>query len=189
MKKIILLFSLCLLGIPPAILPKQTLPRINVQIQVEFKRAGYTTQGSSGNRRGYRSLEKQFLVVSDGLEGRIFVGKQVPYGAWYRDYLLKEGYVSGDIQFLSVGTKMVVEPRVVGSQVMIQLTPEISYQTSGGWGNVAVTKLSTTVVAEDGQPIRVGAIERKSEFENYFYQESSGEAVEMILTPHIVNMS
>ena len=156
----------------------------NIQIQVEFRKAGFVRQGSY--QQTHQSSETQLLVVSDGLEGRLFIGKELPNLVWYRDYLRNEGYLMGQFVFRSVGSSLIVRPRVLGDRIEITLTPEVSYETGDGSGAIAVKKLSTTVSVLNGQSIEIGAGAGKSEFENNFYTLQTGEAVVIVLTPQIL---
>ncbi|MBI4372399.1 MAG: hypothetical protein HY585_01575, partial [Candidatus Omnitrophica bacterium] len=156
-------------------------------IEVQVKSAGYV-RGGDFSQTTRSSNETQMLVVSEGLEGRLFVGRQVPYAIWYRNYLRDEGYLTGEIRFQNVGTSLIVSPRVRGSLIEVTLTPEVSYETEDGRGSIAVTKLSSTILVPNGQTIEIGAGQQKSEFETNFYTRESGEAVRITLTPTIMEM-
>ncbi|MBI4358964.1 MAG: hypothetical protein HY584_06655 [Candidatus Omnitrophica bacterium] len=159
--------------------------RKNVKIEVQYKSAGYVRSGEL-YQTSRESNETQMLLVMDGLEGRLFIGKEVPYALWYRDYLRKEGYLTGEIKFRNVGTSLIVRPRVRGNQIEVTLTPEVSYETQDGSGSIAVTSLSTTVLVPNGQSIEIGAGLQKSEFEHTFYTRETGEAVRIVLVPTIL---
>ena len=157
----------------------------NIKIEVQFKTAGYVSGGELYQTR-QQSNETQMLLVMDGLEGRLFIGKEVPYALWYRDYFRKEGYLTGEIKFKSVGTSLIVSPHIRGHNIEVTLTPEVSYETGDGSGSIAVTRLSTTVLVPNGQSIEVGAGLQKSEFENNFYTRETGEAVRIVLVPTVL---
>ena len=158
----------------------------NVQIQVEFKSAEFTSGPFAQDTRV--SHETQMLVVMDGLEGRLFIGKEIPYTsvAWFQNYLTGEGYLARAVKLQNVGTSLVVTPKILGKEIELTLTPEVSYETGGGTGSIAVRKLSTSVRVPDGQPIEIGSASEKSEFENHFYRRQTGEAVRILLTPKIL---
>lgn len=158
--------------------------RRNVQIEVQMKSAGFTRENEWQSTQ-HQSNETQMLLVTEGLEGRLFIGSQVPYANWYWNYLKNEGYVTGEITFRNVGTSLVVTPRITGNQVEVTLTPEVSYETNDGRGTIAVRKLSTTVIVPDGQSIEIGGGAQKTEFENNFYRRETGDAVRIVLTPRI----
>jgi hypothetical protein len=151
---------------------------------VQFRTAQAAREGVYESLR--QSSESQFLVVTDGGEGRIFVGKNLPYVQYYRDYLYGEGYLTAQFGFRDVGTSLLVRPRIVGDRIEITVTPEVSYESSDAAGAVAVQKLSTTVVASDGQTVQAGAGLRRSEFEDRFYRRRTGESFEVWLTPRIL---
>ena len=179
--------GLCFLFLtPPPASAQPYEPRRNVRIEVQIQSAGYTNQNVGPDQSEHQSNEKQFLLVMDGLEGRLFIGNQVPYTTWYRDYLQREGYLTEVVVFRNVGASLVVRPRVVGDQIEVTLTPEISYEAQDGRGTIAVTKLSTTVIVPDGQAIEIGGGLQKSEFENNFYRRETGEAVRILLIPRIM---
>ncbi len=157
----------------------------NVQIEVTFKSAA-TIQQSSYFQSTQQSSETQILVISDGHEGRLFIGKQTPRIEWYRTYLANEGYLTGNVVFRDIGTNLIVKPRIVGDQIEITLTPEVSYETQDGTGSIAVTRLSTTVVVADGQSLEIGGSTARSPFENNFYTRESGSTVQIVLTPRIL---
>lgn len=48
----------------------------NIQIVVETRQAGF--QNQSGAQASSQSSQTQFVVVSEGLEGKIFLGESVP---------------------------------------------------------------------------------------------------------------
>ena len=158
--------------------------RRNVLIEVQMKSAGITRENDWQSLQ-HQSNSQQTILVMDGLEGRLFIGNQVPYTNWYSNYLKNEGYLTGEITFHNVGTSLVVTPRITGSQIEVTLTPEISYETNDGRGTIAVHKLSTTVMVSDGQSIEIGAGAQKTEFESNFYRRETGEIVHIILTPRI----
>ncbi|MCH8263415.1 MAG: hypothetical protein IIA77_10325 [Proteobacteria bacterium] len=156
----------------------------NVQITVQFKIAQAVRRGNYESV--HQSSQSQFLVVTDGREGRIFVGKNLPYVQWYRDYLSEEGYLTAQISFRNVGTSLLVEPRIVGNRIEITVTPEISYESPEASGTIAVRKLSTTIIASDGETVYAGSHFRRSAFENRFYRRQTGETFEVWITPRIL---
>lgn len=158
----------------------------NVRIEVQIRSAALVRQGTYQGT--HQSSQTQLLVVSDGLQGRLFIGKRVPNVVWYRDYLKSEGYLVGEIVFREVGTSLIVQPRILGNQIEVTLTPEISYETNDGRGSIAVKRLSTTVRLYDGESMEVGGGIRRSQFEDQFYRHETGEAVQIVLTPRIMDL-
>ena len=156
----------------------------NIQVQAEFRVGASVFQGNTQTRS--ESSTVQMLVVSDGLEGKIFIGSQLPYLEWYRNYLQNEGYLTGNIVFRDVGASLVLRPRIVAGRIEVSLTPEISYQTQDGIGAIQVSKLSTTLYAVNGQTLEVGGSTSVSEFGNRFYRTESGQSLRVLVTPRIL---
>lgn len=172
----------------PALAQTDYLPR-NVRIDVEFKEYGQSGKGiGSAQWRTGRSSSytKQFIVVSDGLSASIFVGEEVPYVEYYVSFLYDNAYIASNVTIKEVGTKLKVEPRIIGNgSVEITLTPQISYLADRRRGVVDIQKLSTTVIAYDGQPLVIGGLEKDRDFDRHFFTTSSSRSLEIILTPHI----
>ena len=161
----------------------------NIQIVVETRQAGF--QNQSGIQASSQSNQTQFIVVSEGLEGKIFLGESVPYAAYYQNYLTREGYLMSQgvaFQFKDVGTSLIVRARVLGGgQIEVTLTPEISYLTQDGRGSIAVQKMSTSVIVPAGQSMEIGGNIAQSEFNSNFYRGVSGQALQIVLTPKIIS--
>ncbi|MBN1688442.1 MAG: hypothetical protein JW893_05020 [Candidatus Omnitrophica bacterium] len=157
-----------------------------IQIEVEYQKAGYTRQNRFPAETLHRSREVQTISVMSGLEARLFIGKRVPYIQWYRTFLYEEGYLAADVILKDIGTSLIVKPQLLGNVIVIELIPEISYETNDGRGSIAVTRLRTTVRAGDGQSIEIGGSTRESEFAQNFYRNESGEEIRVILTPHVM---
>ncbi len=157
----------------------------NIQIVVDIRQAGF--QNQAGMRSVSQATQTQFLVVTEGVEGKIFLGNKVPYVAYYQNFLNQEGYLAGQITFQEVGTSLIVKARVVGGEIEVTLTPEISYETQDGRGSIAVQRLSTSVRVRQGQSLEIGGNISKSEFENNFYRSESGTALQVVLTPKILD--
>ncbi|HRZ67839.1 MAG TPA: hypothetical protein P5521_06865, partial [Candidatus Omnitrophota bacterium] len=67
----------------------------------------------------------------------------------------------------------------------ITLTPQISYLADRRRGVIDIQKLSTTVIAYDGQPLVIGGLEKDRDFDRHFFTTSSSRSLEIVLTPHI----
>jgi hypothetical protein len=161
----------------------------NIRIDVEYREFGESGKGigalqwRSGKSNSYT---KQFIVVSDGLAASIFVGEEVPYVDYYVDFLFDNAYITEQITIKEVGTKLKVEPRMIGQNtVEITLTPQLSFITDRKRGTIDIKTLSTTVVAYDGQPLTIGGLQKDSDFDRHFFTTSSKSNLEIILTPHI----
>ncbi len=172
----------------PALAQTDYLPR-NVRIDVEFKEYGESGKGIGAAKwRTGRSSSytKQFIVVSDGLSASIFVGEEVPYVEYYVNFLYDNAYISSNVTIKEVGTKLKVEPRIIGNgSVEITLTPQISFLADRKRGVIDIQKLSTTVIAYDGQPLVIGGLEKDRDFDRHFFTTSSSRSLEIVLTPHI----
>ncbi len=174
---------------PLAYAKDETFPK-NVRIDVEFKEYRETKQGilSATWQEGKRSeYTKQFIVVSDGLSASIFVGQQVPYETltYYRNYLHGGGYVEGNVTIKEVGTKLRVEPKIIGDAVAITLTPQISFISDKKKGTIDIKTLTTTVIVQNGRSVSIGGLLQDADFERYFLTSSSKSNLDIILTPHI----
>lgn len=153
-----------------------------IQIIVEMRQAAF--QNQAGMQTTSQSTQTQFIVVTEGVEGKIFVGESVPYVTYYQDYLKQEGYLTSSITFRDVGTSLIVRARVIGpGQIEVTLTPEISYLTQDGRGSIAVQRMSTSVIVPEGQPLEIGGNISRSEFDSNFYRGASGQALQIVLTP------
>ena len=59
---------------------------------------------------------EQTLLVMSGSEGRIAVGRSIPYTDWFYWYTKNRGYMIKETKFKDVSTGFVVRPRVAGKQ-------------------------------------------------------------------------
>jgi len=190
LKKIILLSALLSMCIPAAHAAEAARPK-NIRIDVEFKEYGQTKKGVlSADWRDTKHSEytKQFIMVTDGGSASIFVGEKVPYVTYYITFLHDGGYITSDVTIKEVGTKLQVTPRIVGyagDMVEVTLTPQISFISDKKRGVIDIKTLSTTVIAQDGQSISIGGLQKDAEFERYFFSSSSQRNLNIILTPHI----
>ena len=183
--KLFVLFMMLLSSAAPAQQPIDT-PH-NIQILVEMKQAAFQSQGIETVTS--QSTQKQFIVVSEGMEGKIFIGERVSYATYFQYFLTKEGYLVGQpagFTFQDVGTSLIVSARVLGDQIEVTLTPEISYVTANDRRSIAVQKMSTSVRVPAGQTFEIGGNLSRSEFESNFYRGASGQALQVLLTPKIL---
>jgi len=161
----------------------------NIQIAVETRQAGF--QNQAGMQINSQSNQTQFIVVSEGMEGRIFLGESVPYAVYYQNYLTREGYLVNQevgFQFKDVGTSLIVRARVLGEgQIEVTLTPEISYESQDGRRSIVVQRMSTSVIAPAGQSMEIGGNITQSEFSSNFYRNASGQVLQIVLTPRIMS--
>lgn len=154
----------------------------NIRIYVQTDLSSYRTEGASQTTS--TTSQGQMLVVSDGMEGRFFVGERVPLVTYFYNYLMGEGYLTGIVSFQEVGTSMLVRAREVdGGQIEVTLTPEVSYISDRGHGVVALQKLSSTVIVPSGASLEIGGSTQQSEFNSNFFRTASGQSVRVVLTP------
>jgi len=118
----------------------------STRIQVTNQR---TTLGSN--------VQQELLVISGG-KAKIRIGTDVPYAEWFWNYGLQLGLWAGQVRWKEVGAQMVVEPYVIGSNVRVRLTPELSYVVDGQTMATAIEKLTTEVIVADGQEIDLGGL-------------------------------
>ena len=89
------------------------------------------------------SRVSQSLLVASGREGRIQVGESVPYLEWIEDWGLRGGVLQQRIQWQRVGSSLVVEPLVVGGEMVSRVEEqsanwaEVPYRFEAGTSNVA----------------------------------------------------
>jgi hypothetical protein len=132
-------------------------------------RGGRTSGGVAvdSTQRRTQTSTGIFTLVQDGGESTLMVASQVPYPqvAFYRDYLTGAGYAVSGVEFKDVGTSLKVGVTVLpGNQVMVRLTPTISWFSADRSGVIEATEASTTLVVPSGQPVVLGgAITRTHE--------------------------
>jgi len=163
----------------------------NISIEVEFRESGRSAGGIQGLGQTYSTdtsnYTKETIVVSDGLSAYIRVGQDVPFVNFYRDYLYENGYIqTREIVFKEVGTSLKVTPKIRGSVIEIELTPEISAVIDQENKVIDVKKLSTTVMAYDGQPVSIGSLIQDKDFSGTFFRFNKSSELDIILTPRIM---
>jgi hypothetical protein len=163
----------------------------NISIEVEFRESGRNAGGVRGLGETYNtdtsSYTKAEIVVTDGLSASIRVGQDVPFVDFYRDYLYDNGYIeTKEIVFKEVGTSLKVTPKIRGGVIEIELTPEISAVIDKENKVIDIEKLSTTVMAVDGQSISIGGLIQDKEFSGTFFKSGQSSRRDIILTPRIM---
>lgn len=181
-----LLFSVLLPGMAIA----EGLPP-NISIEVEFKEFGRKDSGIRGLSETYSvntsNYTKQHIVVTDGLSASIRVGEDVPFIDYYTDYLFDNGYIeTREVVWKEVGTSLRVTPKIRGGVIEIELTPEISAVIDREKKIIDVKKLSTTVMAADGQSISIGGLIQDKDFSGMFFKSGKSSSLDIILTPRIM---
>jgi len=187
--KIFLLGLLCLNLLCAKAIAEDLPP--NISIEVEFRGSGRSAGGIKGLGETYNtntsSYTKETIVVTDGLSASIRVGQDVPFVNFYRDYLYENGYIeTREIVFKEVGTSLKVTPKIRGSVIEIELTPEISAVIDKENKVIDVKKLSTTVMAADGESISIGGLIQDKDFSGTFFKSDQSSELDIILTPRIM---
>ena len=160
----------------------------NISIEVEFRESGISTGGVNGGYYNDTSnYTKMQVVVTDGLSGSIRVGQDVPFVNYYRDYLYNNGYIqTREVAFKEVGTSLKVTPKIRGSVIEIELTPEISAVVDKEGKIIDIEKLSTTVMVADGQSISIGGLIQDKDFSETFFRSGQSSRLDIVLTPRIM---
>jgi len=175
---VILSLALCL-GVWPSTLDAQGPRHIKVLLESQqlVDQNRQAVQGSGGVviRRGNAqpsgrlgAVERQttvqrsngiFTLVGDGGESILTVATRVPYQqfVFYRDWATGLGYVARNIVFQNVGTSLKVSAKILpDNQVLVRLTPRISYFANERAGIVDFTEAQTELIVVNGQPVSIG---------------------------------
>ena len=100
-----------------------------------------------------------FTLVRDGGESILTVATRVPerQAVFYRDWASGLGYLGQDIVFCEVGTSLKVSAKILpDNQVLVRLTPRISYFSHERAGIVDFTEAQTELIVANGQPVLIG---------------------------------
>lgn len=130
---------------------------------------GLRTSGEDGSR----SSSQQVLVVSGG-SAVIAVGREIPFQGWFYTYGRRQGFITGELRWREVGSRLAVRPVVIdsGRKIRLTVTPEFEYEASGGRKKrrdaVSFTGVSTELVLEDGEESRIAATSGEEEFYGRF---------------------
>jgi len=163
----------------------------NISIKVEFRESGRSAGVVNGLGETYQSKTSNYteeqIVVTDGLSASIRVGQDVPFVDFYRDYLYNNGYVeTKGIVYKEIGTSLKVTPKIKGDLIEIELTPEISALIDKESKVIDIKKLSTTVMAADGESISIGEFIQDKYFSGTFFKSGRSSKLDIILTPRIM---
>lgn len=201
-----------------ALMDQLAVPNRNVSIEVEFRGQGTSRDsalglhghgevvvgpaGTSGKVRvrpevrntltTFSNNTRQSLLVASGYQGSLAVGEQVPYLSWLMDYGLHWGLVEAHVEWEQVGSRLVVEPTVLGDGplIRVRLTPELSGWVNGEPQRIRFAQVATEVTVEDGQSFRIGGLNKDDSFYSRFLlgvtREGTQETLDIVLTPRIV---
>ncbi|MCX7885787.1 MAG: hypothetical protein N3B01_00820 [Verrucomicrobiae bacterium] len=124
--------------------------------------------GDTGLQSSQESL--QTITVTSGGRGYITVAEEVPYVDWFLDYAVLWGYLRPGTVWRQVGSRLLVEPRVVGdgNLIHIKLTPEFSYFLDNQRCQTAIINAATELTVANGQEFVVGGTAQNKEFMSRF---------------------
>ncbi|MFH1452596.1 MAG: secretin N-terminal domain-containing protein [Armatimonadota bacterium] len=129
---------------------------INWQLTNNYWRAAFL---GPGNYNFENSLEATLLVMSRH-EGKITIGRDVPYPHWFYVYTQNQGYIPATtVKFYNVDSGIVVTPRVIEGTDEVELTvfPFISYQADNNIpGVVKYGEIQTVIKVKNGQSVVLG---------------------------------
>lgn len=94
------------------------------------------------------------LRVTEGTEGFIQTGKQIPYftsTGWYRP-------ATGTVEYKDVTTGFYVLPRIRGDNVMLQVSPFKNSLGKAGDGSINTQQANTTIRGPIGEWIEIGGV-------------------------------
>lgn len=106
------------------------------------------------------SLDASILVMS-GSEGKITIGKNVPYPHWFYIYNSDYGYGIGNmIDFYSVDSGIIVTPKVIEEtgEIELAVNPFISYEADKDkYGVIRYSNIQSVVKVKSGQSVVLGS--------------------------------
>ncbi|MEW6108933.1 MAG: secretin N-terminal domain-containing protein [Nitrospirota bacterium] len=117
---------------------------------------------SSGKVKRRISGQQNLLVLS-GSDGRIESGVSVSYTDWFYYYSRRHGYLLRETKFRDVATGFIVNPRVIGNNIHIFISPRISYTGEGGIDEIIFREASATIISKDGETVFIGSGNRSDE--------------------------
>lgn len=136
---------------------------------------------------GVYSLNRQFLLLQDGMEGRIFVGESIPF----REVFSQFGYIVPATNYRDVGSSFLVKPTLLADdRINIVISPEFSYATGKEPETIVVNQAVTEVKVLNGHPLILAGNKESSDdfstrFLNTLRKEKSARNVLMIVTATI----
>jgi len=139
--------------------------------------------------RSSSMTQQELLVINNG-SASLDITTEVPYYDWIYNYGVMSGFWAAETKFKPVGARLRVKPTIMGGNIRIKLTPEVSRLINKETVAVAMEKLSTEVIAGNGQEISLGGLPADvHEFYSKFLvgYDSGGHArsINIYLTPTI----
>ena len=180
------------------------VPQKNIRIEVRTvgqnlrSRQAVNAQGNLGRlhvdadnsgERSFSNTVQELVVINNGT-AELEVAEEVPYQDWIYSYGLNHGFWGAETKWRAVGAKLRIKPTIFGNAVRIELTPEISHLVEGRPEWIALEKLSTEVIAQDGAEVPLGGVpDDYREFYSKFLVGYDGlkqtRSVQFFVTPHI----
>lgn len=115
--------------------------------------------GTDQNRSSDRMVS-QFLLVQSGRSATLQVGEEIPMVDYFYNYAIEGGYIQAStVRWQNIGSRLAVLPRIIGNQIEITVTPEITTLVDAREQVVSFTKLATTVTVADGGTITLGGFD------------------------------
>ncbi|MBI5042953.1 MAG: hypothetical protein HZC10_03805, partial [Nitrospirae bacterium] len=153
-----------------------TLKRIGASIGWQYRGGQWAIGNIMTNKKGvnidallgaekerHRTSGEQTLLVMSGSEGRIAVGRSIPYTDWFYWYTKNHGYFIKETKFKDVSTGFVVRPRIAGSNINIDIFPQINYIADGRMNEIIYREASTTITCKNGETVLIGSSDTSSE--------------------------
>jgi len=115
-----------------------------------------------------RTVARPNITTSNGQEGKILVGEKVPVKITQET----EKGTSTTIQFIEVGVKMYITPRInKGGDITLYLKPEVSTitsTTSEGYPSISTREVETVLRVKDGETIIIGGLMRQTDLDTIY---------------------
>lgn len=139
-----------------------------------IERNDLQVSGTDQNRSSDRMVS-QFLLVQSGRSATLQVGEEIPMVDYFYNYAIEGGYIQASpVRWQNIGSRLSVLPRIIGNQIEITVTPEITTLIDAREQVVSFTKLATTVTVVDGGTITLGGFDGASaEFNKGFFSRGA----------------
>lgn len=107
-----------------------------------------------------RDSSIQQVTTLDGQQANISVGLSVPYPVRSYD---SQGHYQESIEFRDVVTGFIVQPRLRGDQVIVEISPQAQKLHDQGRDIIDIRQLNTKVRGRLGEWMRIGGIDERTE--------------------------
>jgi len=142
--------------------------------------------------RRIRDVTTQSILTANGRAASIWVGETVADPVWVRKYGLLHGWWEQEIVTRHLGASLWARPRLLpDGTIEIEVWPRITARGRRRL-SVDVKEVATRVVTRDGQPVRIGGVDR-SRRETYrrlfgIGRVFNGRDLSITLTPQVVRL-